>query len=226
MTELERKLHLLAAELEWPPAPELALPARPERRARTVWRPLLVAVAVLLVAACVAALVPGARSAILHWFRIGGASVERVETLPAAERRSLVSALGRPVAAAEAERALGAPVRLPPGTRQLYLQGGVVSALLDTGDGPVLLSELRSQDLPMLLKKLAGGSTSVDFLTVAGGTGAWIAGARHVVIFPSAPPRLAGNTLLWESAGVTYRLEGARLDRQTALAIARSLGAG
>ena len=46
------------------------------------------------------------------------------------------------------------------------------------------------------------------------------------MIFPSAPPRLAGNTLLWESAGVTYRLEGARLDRQTALAIARSLGAG
>jgi hypothetical protein len=226
MTELERKLLLLVDELEWPPTPALGLPALPARHRRTVWRPLLVAVAVLLVAACVAALVPGARSAILHWFRIGGASVERVETLPPAERRSLAAALGRPVGTAEGERALGAPVRLPRRAGQLYLQGGVVSALLETGDGPVLLSELRSHDLPMLLKKLAGGSTSVDFVTVAGGTGAWIAGANHVVVFPSAAPRLAGNTLLWESAGITYRLEGARLDRKTALAIARSLESG
>jgi hypothetical protein len=188
-----------------------------------VWRPLLVAAAVLLLAACVAALVPGARSAILHWFRIGGASVERVQTLPPAERRSLAAALGRPVGSAEAERVLGAPVRLPRDARQLYLQGGVVSALLETGAGPVLFSELRSQELPMLLKKLASGSTSVDFVTVAGGTGAWIAGAPHVVIFPAAPPRLAGNVLLWETGGITYRLEGARLDKQTALTLARSL---
>ena len=223
MTELEQRLLLLAAEIEWPPTPELGLPALPEQRRRPLWRPLLVAAAVLLVAACVAALVPGARSAILHWFRIGGASVERVQALPPAEQRSLAAALGRPVGAAEAERVLGAPVRLPGNARQLYRQGGVVSALLETGSGPVLLSELRSRDLPVLLKKLASGSTSVDFVTVAGGTGAWISGARHVVIFPSAPPRLAGNTLLWEDAGVTYRLEGARLDRQTALALARSL---
>ncbi len=225
MTELEQQLLLLAAEVEWPPTPELELPALPERRRAPLWRPLLVAAAVLLVAACVAALVPGARSAILHWFRIGGASVERVQTLPPAERRSLAAALGRPVGAAEAERVLGAPVRRPSNARQLYLQGGVVSALLETGAGPVLFSELRSHDLPMLLKKLASGSTNVEFVTVAGGTGAWIAGSRHVVIFPSAPPRLAGNTLLWEQGGITYRLEGARLERATALALALSLGA-
>ena len=223
MSELEQQLHLLAAEVEWPPAPELALPALPERRRRSLWRPLLVAAAVLLVAACVAALVPGARSAILHWFRIGGASVERVQTLPPAERRSLVAALGRPVGAAEAERVLGAPVRVPRGAGRLYLQGGVVSALLETDAGTVLFSELRSHDLPMLLKKLASGSTSVEFVTVGGGSGAWMAGARHVVIFPAAPARLAGNTLLWEEDGVTYRLEGAKLDRQTALVLARSL---
>ena len=223
MTELEQQLLLLAAEIEWPPTPELALPALPEHRRRPLWRPLLVAAAVLLVAACVAALVPGARSAILHWFRIGGASVERVQTLSPAERRSLGAAVGRPVGAAEAERALGAPVRLPHNARQLYLQGGVVSALLETGTGPVLLSELRSQDLPLLVKKLASGSTSVEFVTVAGDTGAWITGGPHVVIFPAAPPRLAGNTLLWVDAGVTYRLEGARLDRQEALTLARSL---
>jgi hypothetical protein len=223
MTELEQQLLLLAAEIEWPPTPELRLPALPERRRRPLWRPLLVAAAVLLVAACVAALVPGARSAILHWFRIGGASVERVQTLPPAERRSLEAALGRPVGAAEAERVLGAPVRVPRDARRLYVQGGVVSALLETGAGTVLFSELRSHDLPMLLKKLASGSTTVEFVTVNGGTGAWIAGTGHVVIFPAAPPRLAGNTLLWEESGVTYRLERAGLDRQTALALARSL---
>ena len=228
MSELEQRLSLLAAELDWPATPELELPALPDRGGRRLRRPLLVAVAVLLVAAGVAALVPGARSAVLHWFRIGGASVEHVQTLPPAARRPLAAGLGRPVGRAEAERALGAPVRLPAGAAgtQLYLRDGVVSALLETGAGPVLLSELRSQQVPLLMKKLAS-SSNVEYLTVVpGGFGVWIAGAPHVVVAPAAPPRLAGDTLLFESAGITYRLEGARLEKERALSIAGSLAAG
>ncbi len=65
MTELEQRLHLLAAEIEWSVAtPELVLPVLPARRRRRPWQPLLVATAVLLIAVAVAALVPGARSAV------------------------------------------------------------------------------------------------------------------------------------------------------------------
>ena len=220
MAELEQQLQLLAAEIAWPPTPELALPALPERRGRALWRPLLVAVAVLLIAACVAALVPGARSAILHWFRIGGASVERVQTLPPAEKRALAAGLGRPVGRAEAERALGGGARLP--AEQLYLRDGVVSAIVETDAGPVLFSALRSQEAPLMMKKLAVGSTNVEFVdVVSDGMGIWMEGAPHVVIFPAASPRLAGNVLLWATGGLTYRLEGAGLEKQGALALAR-----
>jgi hypothetical protein len=220
MAELEQQLRSLAAEIDWPSTPELRLPALPDRRRRPLRRPLLVAVAVLLIAAVVASLVPGARSAILHWFRIGGARVERVQTLPPAARQSLTAALGRPVARAEAERALGGGASLPTG--QLYLRDGVVSALIVTDAGPVLFGALRSRDAPFVMKKLASGSTNVEFVDVVrNGMGIWVAGAPHVVIFPVAPPRLAGNVLLWTVGGLTYRLEGARLERQDALDLAR-----
>jgi hypothetical protein len=219
MAELEQQLRSLAAELDWPATPELRLPALPDRGRRPLRRPLLVALAVLLIAAVVASLVPGARSAILHWFRIGGARVERVQTLPPAARQSLTAALGRPVARAEAERALGGGARLP--TEQLYLRGGVVSALIATDSGPVLFGALRSRDAPFVMKKLASGS-NIEFVDVVrNGMGIWIGGAPHVVIFPAAPPRLAGNVLLWTTGGLTYRLEGARLEKQDALDLAR-----
>ena len=223
MSELEQQLQALAAELEWPATPELRLPALPDRARRQLWRPLVVGVAVLLVAAGLAALVPGARSAILHWFRIGGAAVERVQTLPAVERRSLAARLGAPVGRAEAQQALGGQVRLP--REQLYLSGGVVSALLETDKGPVLLSALRSDvAVPLLLKKLAGSGTTFEFLEVVpGASGAWITGTPHVVVFSAAPPRLAGDVLLWDRDGITYRLEGPSLDKERALELARGL---
>src|ERR1700730_15990019 len=110
MSELERQLQALAAELEWPATPELRLPALPDRGRRQLWRPLVVGVAVLLGATGLAALVPGAGSAIVHGCRIGGAAVERVPTLPAGEPRSPVARPGAPVGRAEAQRALGGQV--------------------------------------------------------------------------------------------------------------------
>ena len=61
-----------------------------------------------------------------------------------------------------------------------------------------------------LLKKVAGivehgrAASQID----DGAQGLWIAGEQHVVYWLDAPPRLAGNVLLWEDGGVTYRLEG------------------
>src|SRR3954468_7291702 len=211
MSELERQLSALGAEVEWPETPAFALrlDAVPPRRARR-WRPLVVALAVVALAIGVAFAVPPARSAILDLFHLGGVSVERVSTLPAAEERPLGAALGSPVTPAEAEQALGVPFALPEtrGTPQLYEQSGVVSAVLATPE-PVLVSALRSPDGAPLLKKIAANAGTVEPARISPARdGLWIAGEQHVVYWLTAPPRLAGNVLLWEDAGVTYRIEG------------------
>ena len=62
-----------------------------------------------------------------------------------------------------------------------------------------------------------------------GDLGFWLEGAPHTVMFLDAngqiqedSTRLAGNTLLWEEDGVSYRLE-ADLEMEEALKIARSM---
>jgi hypothetical protein len=40
---------------------------------------------------------------------------------------------------------------------------------------------------------------------------------------PAASPRLAGNTLLWSSGAITYRLEGRTLTEQLALRLATEI---
>jgi len=229
MDELERALTALAAELEWPetPAFELRLDAAvPVRRLRR--RRLVVAIAVVLVAIGIAFAVPPARSAILDLFHLGGVTIERAETLPAAEERPLGAALGRPVSRQEAEGILGRPVVLPrvKGEPHLYEREGVISAVLATPE-PVLVSALRPLGGGYLLKKVAGISTSVENVQIDDHrTGLWIAGQPHVVYWLEAPPRLAGNVLVWEDGGVTYRIEGKRLTREHALELARQMADG
>ena len=161
MTELEQQLHLLAAEIEWP-RDAGARAAGPARAAP----PLAVAAA----ARCRR----GAAGRGLRR-RARAGSAERDPPLVPDRRRirraSADAASGR-AAVARRPRSGGRSarprrsalwahlVRLPRGAgARLYLQGGVVSALLETDAGTVLFSELRSHDLPMLLKKLASGST-------------------------------------------------------------------
>ncbi len=72
---------------------------------------------------------------------------------------------------------------------------------------------------------MAGISTGVEQARIDAETeGLWIAGEQHVVYWLAAPPRLAGNVLLWERDGVTYRLEGRTLTKERALELARELG--
>ncbi|MDX6483836.1 MAG: hypothetical protein QOE95_1607, partial [Gaiellaceae bacterium] len=52
--------------------------------------------------------------------------------------------------------------------------------------------------------------------------GFWIAGARHVFQMPADAPRMAGNVLLWEHAGLTLRLEGS-LTRAQAIRLAHRI---
>jgi len=217
MADLERDLRALGPELEWPPAPDAAgrLAVRRRRRGR---RPLVLALGAALLAVAIAFAVPPARSAILRFFGIGGVTIERVST--AAQERPLAFGLGARISPAAAELVLGAPFR-PASHGPLYQQGEIVSTLL-AGPEPVLLSEFGSA---AIMKKLVSGSTRFESVEIAPRIqGVWLSGGPHVVFFfPEASPRLAGNTLIWTTAGITFRLEGRSLDEARALRLARQV---
>jgi hypothetical protein len=219
VTDLERSLRALAGGLEWPETPELALRLEPARRGRR--RLVLAAVAAALLAIAIAFAVPPARSSILRFLHLGGVTIERVSVLPPAQERPLGAELGAVVSAGRARAALGAPFRLPRlgGAPVLHETYGVVSALLDD-HGPVLLTETSGVGL---LKKLSATSQVEQAVIGPGVEGIWIAGAQHVFFGPGLPPRYAGNTLVWERGGVTYRLEGRGLTKARAIELAREI---
>ena len=110
MTELERALVRLGDELAFPAAPDVSarvlarLAEPPPRRRR---RALVLVLAVLALAVGAAMAVPQARTAILELFRLRGATVERVETLPPVPPVDPLSArvleLGTPIPVADLE---------------------------------------------------------------------------------------------------------------------------
>lgn len=215
---LERELRAL--ELAWPRTPELRLELGARRRRSR--RSLLIAVALLLAALAAAFAVPQSRGAILRFLHLGGVTIERVDQLPAAQERPLGAYLGELVTPAVAELALRHPLRapavepLPP----LHLApGGVVSLVFVDQGQPVLLSEIGFSDVG-ILKKVISSSTSVVGQSVEGGPGFWITGPEHVFMFPGAPPRLAGNVLIWQAHGLTLRLEGRGLTKARAVELA------
>ncbi len=219
MTELEQLLRTASAELEWPATPELRLRLSQRRELR---RPLWAAIALAVVAVAVALSVPSARSAILRAFHLGGVTVVRVQTTPRARTVPLGRYVGPVVGPARAQKILGAPLRLPRQLRagELHLSGAVVSTLLHAPQ-PVLFSELPSD--AFILKKIAASSTRVSYLSVDGWPALWIAGAKHVIVFPDAPPRLAGNVLVWQRRTITYRLEAPGLTLVQARALAAKI---
>jgi hypothetical protein len=220
--DLERELSALT--VAWPETPELRLELGGARvRSR---RPLLVAIAVvaLVLAALAAAFaVPQSRGAILRFLHLGGVTIELVDTLPAAQERPLTVGLGPVVSAAYARGHLGTPPLGPPldPAPQLHFADGVVSLVFVDRGTPVILSELGGDD-PGIVKKLFRNGP-IEFVHVGGAPGYWITGTGHVVTLPpSLPPRLAGNVLLWQTGGLTLRLEGRGLTLARALELARS----
>ena len=230
MTELEQALVALGGELDIPPAPELTsrVRARIERRSR--WRrAIVVGIALAVVGVGIAFAVPSARSAILRFFHLGAATVERVETLPPAKQRPLVAGFGPARTRAAAEAIAGFRIELPPlehgGLGRYYALPGVIATSFRDHGTVVLLVEISGQQA-FLTKKFVSGRTLVEPATVGGRYfGLWLSGGPHVVMWSTpnrdhrAPTRLAGNVLLWEANDRTYRLEG-RIDRAEAMELA------
>lgn len=130
MTELERKLRQLGAEVEYPPTPPLAPTvtrrleeesARGGRRGRTAWRTrparvaLITIAVVLLLAGSVVAAVPAARHALLDLVGLRGATVERVPSLPGNLQARPGMGLGNPATLESARRSLAFRPLLPTG---------------------------------------------------------------------------------------------------------------
>jgi hypothetical protein len=212
-------------------------------------RPVLVGVVALVVAAALLlAVLPGPRQAIADLLGIGGVRVEYRSTPPppAARPAPPGTGLGEPTTLQEARDAAAFPVRAPAALGrpdQVWVNrsvgGGMVSLAYDprpgllpatgeTGTG-LLLTMLRGQAEPVWFKGLFTGTTRIQDVRVGEAFGLWIEGAPHELVFEDPGgqqhrmvSRLAGNTLLWEADGMTYRLE-AHVDRDTAVRIATSL---
>ena len=211
---LESELRALA--VDWPETPRFALAQRRRR-----W-PLAVAIVAAAIAAAFA--VPQSRGAILRFFHIGGATVRIVDRLPRAEERPLASGLGPVVTRARARTIVHLLVPpLTPAPRLHRSQGNVISVVFRSDGQPVVLSEFAGA---YFLKKLALEGTGIEYVRVRGLEGAWLSGPKHVVVFPAATARLAGNVLIWADETTTYRLEGPKLTKLGALRIAASLRRG
>ena len=216
--DLERELRAL--RVDWPVTPAFALPSRRRRR----WP---VAVAVALAAIGIAFAVPQSRASILRFFDLGSVHVRVVDTLPPAADRPLEVGLGRVVSLPAARKTF--PGLLLPGgiapPALHVLDAGVLSLVFTYKGEPVLLSELPGGG-GIYLKKLAGGSTSIEEVSIHGAPGLWLSGGPHVLFTPARSPRLAGNVLVWASGDTTYRLEGRKLGKSDAVALAESLRRG
>jgi hypothetical protein len=232
MTELERALVAVGQELELPPEPNLVagVRARIERRRLLGWRAVAFAAALVAVAFGIAMAVPPARSAILRFFHIGAATVEQVDTLPAAQQRPLAAGLGPPLARRPAELRAHLRIKLPdlegPKPTRYYAQPGLVATLLTYQGQPVLLAEMRD-DQVALLKKFTLPSSKVEPVQL-GSYGLWVKGS-HVLTWQfglaetrQIKTRLAGNVLIWLVGNTTYRLEG-DLPKHQMLELARRI---
>ncbi len=230
MTELELRLTSLQGEIDWPETPsfELAFERVPARR--PLLRPLAIGLAVLLAAlGAVLALSPGARSAFLELFRLKGATVELVETLPPADVQA--PDFGERVSRSEAEQRVGFELLdLGEPDAVFVRDNGMASLVYGPVEQPrLVLSQLRGAVWDGFVKKVGARGTRVEEVEVGGERGLFVSGDDHYVMFlgpdyrvQDEPTFLAGTVLLWNRGPYLLRLEG-DMTRDEALELAESV---
>jgi hypothetical protein len=229
-------------------------PTRPARR-RLALRELLppaglrralvlALVSLLVLSGAVFAAVPGVRDAVLEFFGLQGATVERRETLPTpppvrpldlGTRTTLEAATQRlafeplvPADPGEPE-AVYVHERAPGGELSLTYRPRLGLPRSRTTDLGLLVTEIRGDLTPEFFGKLAGPDSDIQRLRIDGERAVWIEGAEHFFFYrgPNGDIvenelRLAQNVLLLERGPLLVRLEGA-FDRERAVEIAESL---
>lgn len=232
MSELELRLSALRDQIAWPETPRLdpTFDRQPARVSRL--RPLALGFAILLaVLGGVLALSPGARSAFLEIFRIRGAIVERVETLPDVQAQRID--FGERVGRKEAERRAGFQLLdLGSDPDAIFVRpDGLASVVYGDPARPrLVLSQARGAIYEGFIKKTGSRNTTISSVTVDGEPGLFVDGADHFVMFRDENGAisdeltyLAGTVLLWNRGPLLLRLE-ADLTRTEALALAESIG--
>jgi hypothetical protein len=224
-----------------------AQPVAPSRRLE-LWRDprrLALVAAVLLVLLGAAAVAnPATRDAIAHFFHVRGVIVNReasplpsfspVTPLNLGRRTTLADAQSRVKFTIAVPAELGAPDAVyvisdvPGGEIALAYTPRPGIPLVKQTELGVLVSELRGDLNPAFIMKGVGDGTTVEEVSVQGDPGWWIAGQPHTIVVhvngQDRPEtlRMAANTLIWEHAGVTYRIESG-LSKADAFRIAAGL---
>ncbi|TDB70343.1 hypothetical protein [Micromonospora sp. KC723] len=239
MDDLERELRELSGWLETSDPPEVATRVRARlaapTRHRWRWR---YPVAVALTALLVAVLPPGRAAladALAGLLRFAGITISTssAPVMPTGSPSPLPAQ--RPAGFDEAQRAVRFPIRVPArlGTPEQVLVadpdsggGHRVATLLYRG-GALRLDAFDGRLDPVFAKQ--AGGPGAEWVQVGGRQAIWIGGPHPVSyvdrdgVVRTESARLAAATLVWEDAGVSYRLEG-QLTRAEALEIAASLG--
>ncbi|MEA2170942.1 MAG: hypothetical protein QOF76_4242 [Solirubrobacteraceae bacterium] len=247
MSDLERDLMRLAEVIDWPATPAFKIAEHRQRRGHRRLVVVLTALAALLGGAMA---VEPARSAILEFFGLRGARIERRAPVatprpippdaPLGTRLDLGARVkevhGAGFAAAPPGAGLGPPdatfldTRSALGARVAYVYAarpGLPRAE-ETGAG-LLVTEFAGTVEP-IIQKAAGPGTTIERLTIGGERAYWLAGRPHGFAFMHegsvdyVDQRLAGPTLLFEHDGLLIRIEG-RISRARAVGIAASITA-
>ena len=205
--------------------------------------PIVATVAVILVAAFL--LTPGVADALGHLLSLPGVQIYQVPQTPTARpNASPPTFAGQRVAsAAEASRIAGFAVRTPAALGQpsaIYVETAPVRVTIvyasvkgipvspQAGVSAIVV-EFKGTIETQIMAKAIGPGTTLDAVPLGTGVAYYLAGQPHQFFFRDPAGnlqpetlRLAGNTLLWEEGGFTYRLE-AQVSREEAVRIASTL---
>jgi hypothetical protein len=250
--QLERALADIGDRLDYPrtnmwPAVRARIA---ERRALPWWSFLVgprlapVAATLALLIVVTALLTPGIAARAAEVLGLPGIQIFRVRETPPPVANAPLTFDGQKVSSlAEASRIAGFEVRAPAelgAPDAIYVETGPVRVSLvytarsgipvsrSTGLSALVVQVRGSLD-PNVMGKAVGPETALESVPVGGGPGYWMAGQPHQFFYRDSSGnvlpetlRLAGSTLLWESGGVTYRLE-ADVTKESAVRIALSL---
>jgi hypothetical protein len=225
-------LQQLAAELDFPPTPDLRrmVVERAQAPVRRWWPSALPRAAALAV---IGTLVVAATAAALVLV-LPGLRVTTVPTLPTADPVASTLALGEPIPADTV--GAGIPAALGPPDEAYVIGDHEVLSLVYLADDEV--PEVAGSGIGLLVQvidgaldrerveKLVAEGATVTPVQVRGDAGFWIDGPPHLVRYTdpdgrdrSQRTRLVGDTLVWEHGGVLYRIEsGLGLDETLRIA--------
>jgi len=218
--DFEGRLSGLAAELDWPPTPDLRPAVRRRLGASPHWyasRWALAAAAVIVIVAALLAF-PPTRTAIAGWVNLH-TSIKRTTSVPTPSPLppgplGKRLGLGHATTLAAARSAVSWPVLLPGGLGapdEVYLQDppdgpsqGEVTLVYSARPGiplsgdtgvSVLVTEARGTVNENFFGKTVGPGTTIEPITVDGHQGWWISGQPHVFFFDDGSSNARFETL-------------------------------